>query len=125
VYSLAASSVFNIPFWRHFLTWIGCVPATTGNFKKMLGKGSVAVVVGGIAEMYMQVTSVAGVFSCALYAGLQQPAEFIFHGVRIPFLAPLPDLDRLRSCNYRQLKKCWARAAWLSWLGASPRCTCR
>jgi hypothetical protein len=55
VYSLAASSVFGIPFWRHFLTWIGCVPATTGNFKKILGKGSVAVVVGGIAEMYMQV----------------------------------------------------------------------
>jgi 2-acylglycerol O-acyltransferase 2 len=55
VYSLAASSVFGVPFWHHFLTWIGCVPATSGNFKKMLSKGSVAVVVGCIAEMYMQV----------------------------------------------------------------------
>ncbi|WIA23473.1 hypothetical protein OEZ85_000218 [Tetradesmus obliquus] len=54
VYSLAASSVFGVPLWRHFLTWIGCVPATSANFKKMLAKGSVAVVVGGIAEMYMQ-----------------------------------------------------------------------
>jgi hypothetical protein len=31
------------------------VPATPGNFKKVLKKGSVAVIVGGIAEMYMQV----------------------------------------------------------------------
>ncbi|PNH06113.1 Diacylglycerol O-acyltransferase 2 [Tetrabaena socialis] len=53
IYSVAASVVFYIPFWRHFITWIGSVPATPGNFKKLLKKGSVAVVVGGIAEMYM------------------------------------------------------------------------
>jgi hypothetical protein len=49
IYSLAASSVFSIPFWRHFVAWIGAVPATSGNFKKLLSKGSVAVIVGGIA----------------------------------------------------------------------------
>lgn len=52
-YSVAATSVFYIPFWRHFITWIGSVPATAANFKRLLKKGSVAVVVGGIAEMYM------------------------------------------------------------------------
>jgi 2-acylglycerol O-acyltransferase 2 len=48
---VAASSVFSIPFWRHFIAWMGSVPATRGNFKRILKKGSVAVVVGGIAEM--------------------------------------------------------------------------
>lgn len=54
IYSVAASSVFSIPFWRHFIAWLGSVPATPGNFKKVLSWGSVAVIVGGIAEMYMQ-----------------------------------------------------------------------
>ena len=35
--------------------WIGSVPATTHNFKKLLRKGSVAVIVGGIAEIFLQV----------------------------------------------------------------------
>lgn len=51
IFSVAASSVFSIPFWRHFLAWMGSVPATRGNFKRVLKQGSVAVVVGGIAEM--------------------------------------------------------------------------
>eukprot|EP00877_Chromochloris_zofingiensis_P005689 jgi/Chrzof1/15120/Cz09g27290.t1_DGAT2D[v5.2] len=54
IFSVAASSVFSIPFWRHFIAWIGSVPATRQNFKRILQKGSVAVIVGGIAEMYMQ-----------------------------------------------------------------------
>uniref|UniRef100_A0A6U2EVD0 Acyltransferase n=1 Tax=Chlamydomonas euryale TaxID=1486919 RepID=A0A6U2EVD0_9CHLO len=53
IFSLAASSVFNIPGWRHFSTWIGSVPATSSNFKRLLRKGSVAVIVGGIAEIFM------------------------------------------------------------------------
>jgi 2-acylglycerol O-acyltransferase 2 len=47
--------VFSIPFWRHFIAWLGSVEATPKNFKRILKKGSVAVIVGGIAEMYMQV----------------------------------------------------------------------
>jgi hypothetical protein len=35
--------------------------ATPGNFKNVLKKGSVAVIVGGIAEMYMQVRGVCTV----------------------------------------------------------------
>eukprot|EP00955_Chlamydomonas_euryale_P100732 365303-Chlamydomonas_euryale.AAC.19 len=38
---------------RHFSTWIGSVPATSSNFKRLLRKGSVAVIVGGIAEIFM------------------------------------------------------------------------
>lgn len=53
IYSVAATSVFHVPFWRHFITWIGSLPATKANFKRLLSHGSVAVVVGGIAEMYM------------------------------------------------------------------------
>jgi 2-acylglycerol O-acyltransferase 2 len=54
IYSVAASSVFKIPLWRHFISWIGSRPATSKNFKALLQKGSVAVIVGGIAEMFMQ-----------------------------------------------------------------------
>eukprot|EP00201_Polytomella_parva_P021181 CAMPEP_0175042594 /NCGR_PEP_ID=MMETSP0052_2-20121109/2667_1 /TAXON_ID=51329 ORGANISM="Polytomella parva, Strain SAG 63-3" /NCGR_SAMPLE_ID=MMETSP0052_2 /ASSEMBLY_ACC=CAM_ASM_000194 /LENGTH=212 /DNA_ID=CAMNT_0016305457 /DNA_START=382 /DNA_END=1020 /DNA_ORIENTATION=+ len=54
IYSVAASSVFYVPFWRHFMSWIGSLPATASNFRRLLKRGSVAVVVGGIAEMYMQ-----------------------------------------------------------------------
>ncbi len=39
---------------RHFIAWLGSVPATTSAFKRVLRRGSVAVIVGGIAEMYMQ-----------------------------------------------------------------------
>ncbi|MEW5300702.1 MAG: hypothetical protein WDW36_003613 [Sanguina aurantia] len=53
IFSLAASSLFYIPFWRHFMAWIGSVPATRDNFKLLLKKDSVAVVVGGIAEMFL------------------------------------------------------------------------
>lgn len=54
VYSVAASSVFYIPFWRHFIAWIGSQPASRQNIQRLLKDGSVAIVVGGIAEMYMQ-----------------------------------------------------------------------
>ncbi|GLI66396.1 hypothetical protein VaNZ11_010188 [Volvox africanus] len=54
IYGLAANVVFSVPFWRHFIAWLGSVPATTPHFKRVLKQGSVAVIVGGIAEMYMQ-----------------------------------------------------------------------
>eukprot|EP00775_Hariotina_reticulata_P011003 gene11003-11157_t len=54
IYCLAASMHFSFPLWRHFITWLGGVPATPANFNRMLTHGSVGVVVGGVAEMYMQ-----------------------------------------------------------------------
>eukprot|EP00877_Chromochloris_zofingiensis_P007037 jgi/Chrzof1/2587/Cz11g21100.t1_DGAT2B[v5.2] len=53
IYSLAASSVFNVPFWRHCMTWLGARPATERNFKRLIKMGSVGLVPGGIAEMYL------------------------------------------------------------------------
>jgi hypothetical protein len=55
IYFLAASSVFNVPLWRHVMAWLGGRPATLGHFRRLLRRGSVAVIVGGIAEMYLQV----------------------------------------------------------------------
>jgi len=41
---------FWFPMWRQFITWLGGVPATPENFKRMLKQGcSVGVVVGGVA----------------------------------------------------------------------------
>ena len=37
--------------WRHFIAWMGSVPATSASFKRILKKGSVAVIAGGIAEV--------------------------------------------------------------------------
>lgn len=35
------------------MTWVGAMPASRKNLAKLLNMGSVAVVVGGIAEMFM------------------------------------------------------------------------
>lgn len=53
VFALAASAVFMLPFYKHFMTWIGAAPASRKNLAKLLSMGSVAVIVGGIAEMFM------------------------------------------------------------------------
>jgi 2-acylglycerol O-acyltransferase 2 len=49
IFCLGADSVFCIPFWRHFHAWMGVVPASVDSFKRFLSKGTVAVMVGGIA----------------------------------------------------------------------------
>eukprot|EP00878_Enallax_costatus_P016076 GHUV01016857.1.p1 GENE.GHUV01016857.1~~GHUV01016857.1.p1 ORF type:complete len:299 (+),score=36.27 GHUV01016857.1:955-1851(+) len=53
VYSIAASSVFKVPVWRHILCWTGARPATRRWFRTLLGMGSVSLVPGGIAEMFL------------------------------------------------------------------------
>jgi len=53
VYGISADNVFRVPLHRHFMSWIGAQPATGENFKKLLSLGSCGVVVGGLAEMYM------------------------------------------------------------------------
>ncbi|GBF98193.1 diacylglycerol acyltransferase type 2 [Raphidocelis subcapitata] len=53
VYSIAADSVFSIPLWRHVFTWVGARPATARQFKRLLKKGSVGLIPGGIAEMFL------------------------------------------------------------------------
>eukprot|EP00879_Flechtneria_rotunda_P000818 GHRR01000942.1.p1 GENE.GHRR01000942.1~~GHRR01000942.1.p1 ORF type:complete len:378 (+),score=36.87 GHRR01000942.1:444-1577(+) len=53
VYSIAASSVFNVPVWRHIMCWTGARPATRRWFRHLLSQGSVSLVPGGIAEMFL------------------------------------------------------------------------
>jgi hypothetical protein len=49
IYTLAADSVFYVPVWKQFVSWLGAVPANSKSFKNALSKGSVSVIVGGIA----------------------------------------------------------------------------
>ena len=54
IYSLAADVLFKIPLYRHFMCFLGSQPANKKNFNALISKASVAIVVGGIAEMFMQ-----------------------------------------------------------------------
>lgn len=53
VYSICASSTFKVPVWRHILSWTGARPATRHHFRSLLKRGSVSLVPGGIAEMFL------------------------------------------------------------------------
>lgn len=53
IYALAADAVFHVPLWRHVMTWLGGIPATAASFRRALQKGSVGLIPGGIAEMFM------------------------------------------------------------------------
>eukprot|EP00475_Leptophrys_vorax_P022283 TRINITY_DN30323_c0_g1_i1.p1 TRINITY_DN30323_c0_g1~~TRINITY_DN30323_c0_g1_i1.p1 ORF type:complete len:200 (-),score=36.10 TRINITY_DN30323_c0_g1_i1:58-657(-) len=53
VHAIAASVLFYIPGFKHFMSWIGCEPATRENLYKLVDKGACAVIVGGVAEMFM------------------------------------------------------------------------
>ena len=54
IYSLAADVLFKIPLYRHFMCMLGSQPADKKHFNALISKASVAIVVGGIAEMFMQ-----------------------------------------------------------------------
>jgi len=54
VKAVSASNVFKVPILKHFMSWLGAAPATRKNFQLMLKEDCVAVVVGGLMEMYMQ-----------------------------------------------------------------------
>lgn len=49
IFTLAADSVFYVPLWKQFVAWLGAVPANSRSFKDALSRGSVSVIVGGIA----------------------------------------------------------------------------
>ena len=60
VFALGASVLFWLPGYKHFMRWLGCLPASRLNLISLLQRGSVAVMVGGIAEM----CAAAAVFVC-------------------------------------------------------------
>lgn len=45
--TLIATCLLSNSGWRHFVAWIGSMPANRENFKYLLKRGSVAVIVGG------------------------------------------------------------------------------
>ncbi|KAG2501155.1 hypothetical protein HYH03_000970 [Edaphochlamys debaryana] len=54
IHCLAASVLFYVPIWRHIKAWFGAAPASRDNCRHLLrNQGSVAVLAGGIAEMYV------------------------------------------------------------------------
>jgi len=54
IYSLAASVLFKIPLYKQFMCLLGSQPAEKKYFNRMIKESSVAIVVGGIAEIFMQ-----------------------------------------------------------------------
>ncbi|KAJ9507588.1 hypothetical protein QJQ45_019233 [Haematococcus lacustris] len=60
--------------WSHcsFISWIGSLPASKSNFKRLLDHGSVAVVVGGIAEMVRGGVGCGAVLVVLLLGGVLQ-----------------------------------------------------
>ena len=52
-YSLTTGSALMIPLYGAILKWMGSVTATNANLRKALREGSCAVVVDGIAGMYV------------------------------------------------------------------------
>lgn len=54
VLSVGASVLFKIPLYKHIMTWMGCQPADRKTFQRLLDKGSVAAVVGGMTFARMK-----------------------------------------------------------------------
>lgn len=55
VYSIAASSVFSVPVWRHIMAWTGARPATRRWFRKLLqqvGVPTAAFVQSSSAQLF-------------------------------------------------------------------------
>lgn len=51
---IGADAIFTFPVMRQFMAWLGTVPANRKNIKKLYEQGKqVAVVPGGIAEMFI------------------------------------------------------------------------
>ena len=48
-----ASVLFRIPILQHLCRWFGSRPATKKNIHYLLDRGSVGLMVGGVAEIYL------------------------------------------------------------------------
>lgn len=96
IYSVAASVLFRIPGLRHVMTWMGSQPADRQTFQSLVNKGDVAVVVGGIAEMFMQyedkeqvlLASRKGFIKMALSNGVDIVPVYHFGNSRVLSIGP-------------------------------------
>jgi len=101
-YGISSSMMFRIPIYRHVMTWLGCEPATSSNFKALLKRGSCAVVVGGLAEMYMQdesrerilLKSRKGFIRVALETGSPLVPSYYFGNTKLMSVVASPFIQR-------------------------------
>ncbi|GMH39682.1 hypothetical protein BSKO_07580 [Bryopsis sp. KO-2023] len=104
IYSVAASVLFRIPGLKHAMTWMGSQPADRQTFQSLVNKGDVAVVVGGIAEMFMQykdkeqvlLASRKGFIKMALQNGVDIVPVYHFGNSRVLSIGPQSFMELCR-----------------------------
>lgn len=77
-----ADIVFMFPVMRHVMAWIGTNPAKRTNITKILSRGDhLAIIPGGIAEMYLMNPDTEGIFlrkrQNTVKAAIQEGADII------------------------------------------------
>lgn len=82
VCGLAADIVFYIPVIRQLLAWAGARRASRKSIKELLGRGfHVAILTGGIAEMYLVNDDIEGVYlrkrQNAVRAAIEEGAQIV------------------------------------------------
>jgi 2-acylglycerol O-acyltransferase 2 len=108
-----ADIVFMFPIMRHIMAWIGTNPAKRANLTKILQRGDhLAIIPGGIAEMYLMNPDSEGIFlrkrHNTVKAAIQEGADivpvFFFGNTRIFNIAGKGGSDSILSKISRKLR---------------------
>lgn len=108
-----ADVVFMFPVMRHIMAWIGTNPAKRANLTKILNRGDhLAIIPGGIAEMYLMNPDTEGIFlrkrHNTVKAAIQEGADivpvFFFGNTKIFNIAGNSGSDSLLSKLSRKLR---------------------
>ena len=108
-----ADIVFMFPVMRHVMAWIGTNPAKRANITKILNRGDhLAIIPGGIAEMYLMNPDTEGIFlrkrQNTVKAAIQEGADivpvFFFGNTRIFSTVGKNSSDSLMSKLSRKLR---------------------
>jgi 1-acyl-sn-glycerol-3-phosphate acyltransferase len=108
-----ADIVFMFPVMRHIMAWIGTLPAKRSNMTKILNRGDhLAIIPGGIAEMYLMNKDTEGIFlrkrlntvKAAIQEGADIVPVFFFGNTRLFNIAGASGSDSLLSKLSRKLR---------------------
>lgn len=108
-----ADIIFMFPVMRHVMAWIGTNPAKRSNITKILQRGDhLAIIPGGIAEMYLMNPDTEGIFlrkrQNTVKAAIQEGAHiipvFFFGNTRIFNVAGKNSSDSIMSKISRKLR---------------------
>lgn len=108
-----ADIVFMFPIMRHIMAWIGTIPAKRANMTKVLDRGDyLAIIPGGIAEMYLMNNETEGIFlkkrhntvKVAIQEGADIVPVFFFGNTRLFNIAGASGSDSLLSRLSRKLR---------------------